>query len=137
MRDINRIIIHYSYTPPSMDIGAEEIRKWHTDRGWSDIGYHFVIRRSGDVEKGRDILLAGAHTKSHNEDSIGIVLVGGKNQTKDENEINFTSAQWRALDRLIRDLKLEYETISDISGHRDNKATLCPGFNVKEWASTI
>jgi acyl-CoA synthetase (AMP-forming)/AMP-acid ligase II len=48
MREINRNILHMAYTPPSADIGAAEIDRWHKDRGWSGIGYHFVIRRSGE-----------------------------------------------------------------------------------------
>ncbi len=50
---INLIVVHCAATPPSMNIGAAEIRKWHTDKGWSDIGYHYVIRRDGTQEEGR------------------------------------------------------------------------------------
>jgi N-acetylmuramoyl-L-alanine amidase len=142
MRELKRIIVHMSYTPPQMDIGVNEMRKWHTDppprgRGWKDIGYHYVDRRSGIIEIGRDINRIGAHTLGHNNDSIGIVMVGGKHPTKDEVEVNFTSAQWRSLERLVKDLMLQYETITDISGHKDNTATKCPGFDVKSWASTL
>ena len=137
MRYISRIIIHMAYTPPQMDIGVAVIREWHISRGFRDVGYHFVIRRDGSVEKGRDINDVGAHTLGHNNDSIGIVLVGGKHPSKDEVEVNFTSAQWRSLDRLVKDLMLNHETIKDISGHKDNMPTKCPGFNVKEWAKTL
>ena len=77
MRDINQIIVHCSATPPSMIVGADDIRKWHKARGWSDIGYHYVIKRNGVTEKGRDITRVGAHAKGHNEDSLGVVLIGG------------------------------------------------------------
>ena len=50
------IIIHCSATKPSMDIGVKEINEWHLQRGWSGIGYHYVIRRNGDLETGRDLL---------------------------------------------------------------------------------
>ena len=49
------IVIHCTQTPDTMDIGADEIKKWHKNRGFDTIGYHFVIRRDGHVEKGRDI----------------------------------------------------------------------------------
>lgn len=55
MRIIDTIIVHCSATKPSMDIGVEAIRQWHMNKGWSDIGYHYVIRRNGVVELGRDL----------------------------------------------------------------------------------
>ena len=56
------------------------IKKWHVDeRGWSDIGYHFVIRRNGLVEAGRDIKLSGAHARQVNGTSVGVCMVGREN----------------------------------------------------------
>jgi N-acetylmuramoyl-L-alanine amidase len=137
MRELKRIILHMAFTTPQMDIGAVEIRRWHLARNFADIGYHYIIRRDGSVETGRDLNRVGAHTLGHNNDSIGIVMVGGKHPTKDEVQVNFTSAQWRSLERLVKDLMLQYETITDISGHKDNIPTKCPGFDVRSWASTL
>lgn len=137
MRNINRIIIHYAYTPPQMDIGVDEIREWHKQRNFRDIGYHYVIRRDGTVENGRPVEQAGAHTLGHNADSIGICIVGGKERNSNKSEVNFTCAQWRSLSVLVKELLIKYETITDISGHKDNAASECPGFNVREWAKTI
>lgn len=65
MRHIDKIIIHCSATPPDRHIGADEIRLWHIrDKGWTDIGYHSVIRRDGAVEAGRGLELPGAHTQA-------------------------------------------------------------------------
>ena len=136
MREIHRIILHMAYTPPSMDIGAAEIDGWHKQRGWSGIGYHYVIRRDGTVETGRPVEHQGAHTKGENEDSIGICLIGGKHKAREGYDANFTSAQWRALDRLCRDLLIEYPE-AQISGHRDWGATKCPGFDAVEWGRTL
>lgn len=137
MRAINRIILHMSYTPPSMDIGADEIRDWHVrQNGWRDIGYHYVIRRDGRVETGRALDVAGAHVSGENHDSIGICLVGGKHRSRDTHDCNFTSAQWRALDRLCRDLLLRFPG-AQISGHRDWAARACPGFDAVEWGKTL
>ena len=59
MRNINRIILHCSATPEGRYTSANEIRKWHVNgNGWSDIGYHYVIRIDGTIEKGRPISLA-------------------------------------------------------------------------------
>lgn len=71
------VVIHCSATRPSLDIGVAEIRGWHLDRGWSDIGYHAVIRRSGRLEKGRDWWLNGAHVRGHNQGTVAICMVGG------------------------------------------------------------
>ena len=50
------VVIHCADTPEDMDIGAEKIREWHTkERGWDDIGYHWVIRRDGTLDPGRPI----------------------------------------------------------------------------------
>lgn len=105
MRTIDSIIIHCAYTPPGMDIGATEIRRWHVEeRGWKDIGYHYVVRRDGDVEPGRDldgdgdvVEEVGAHAAGHNAHSIGICLVGGRAEDDQAPDCNFTPAQWSSL----------------------------------------
>jgi N-acetylmuramoyl-L-alanine amidase len=71
------LVVHCAATKASMDIGAKEIRRWHKDRGWDDIGYHYVIRRNGDVEIGRPENAVGAHVAGKNSTSVGICLVGG------------------------------------------------------------
>lgn len=138
MRQIDTVIVHCSATPPGRDIGVKEIRDWHVnDNGWSDIGYHYVIRRDGTLEIGRPIHRAGAHTKGHNEGSIGICLVGGTRsytQThKREPEFNFTYRQLHKLLVLITDAKSQYD-IKRVAGHRDfDDGKACPCFNVGEW----
>jgi len=131
MREIKRFIIHCSATPPSMDIGAEEIRQWHLDRGWSDIGYHHVIRRDGIVEGGRQHETVGAHVKGHNGDSIGICVVGGVNAAGDP-DCNFTYRQWESLLDLMDELMREYPE-STVHGHREFANKACPCFDVSAW----
>ena len=64
MRDINRIMLHCSATVEGKDYSVDTIRKWHVDgRGWSDIGYHYVIQLDGTISQGRPITRAGAHIK--------------------------------------------------------------------------
>jgi N-acetylmuramoyl-L-alanine amidase len=116
-----------------MEIGAAEIRKWHTDpkpkgNGWSDIGYHYVIRRDGTVEEGRDMDAVGAHVKGYNEVSLGICLVGGW-----KGQFDFTRRQMDALEALVSALLLKYNK-AVVRGHRSyNSKKSCPGFDVETW----
>jgi len=135
------IVLHCSATRAIMDIGAKEIRQWHTTpkpkgNGWSDIGYHFVIRRNGRVEKGRAVDAIGAHVADHNRDSIGICLVGGlANAAPWEPQNNFTKEQWSSLKTLVADLLKRYPS-ARIKGHRDypGVAKACPCFEARDWA---
>jgi N-acetylmuramoyl-L-alanine amidase len=125
--DITRIIVHCSDSPNDRDIGVKEIREWHRSRGFRDIGYHFVIRRNGEVEPGRLIKTVGAHCVGFNSDSIGVCLVG-----KD----SFTPAQFNALRALVATLRKDYP-IQEIKGHREYLSAIkqgktCPNFNVKD-----
>lgn len=130
MRDIDTIIIHCADTYAHMDVGAEEIRRWHVEeRGWSDIGYHAVIRRDGSVEKGRPIDRPGAHAKGHNARSIGICLVGGKSGSG-EPEFNFSIDQMRSLNGLVSLYREQYPSIEQVIGHNDVSAKSCPCFDV-------
>lgn len=126
------IVIHCADTFADMDIGAKEINEWHKQRRWSEIGYHYVIRRNGDVEKGRSENKPGAHVAGYNTGSIGVCLVGGKARDG-ENPCNFTRAQWRALESLIMQLSIEYPQ-AEIVGHTDlDVGKTCPTFNVEAW----
>lgn len=134
------IIVHCAATPPSLDIGAETIRKWHTDpkpqgRGWSDIGYHFVIKRDGTIENGRDIAVSGAHVRGKNNVSVGICMVGGVSEKK-RAQNNFTDEQFESLKKLLKALKLVYPN-AEIAGHNEFARKACPSFNVKEWLGTV
>lgn len=133
MRRIDYIAVHCAATKPSMDIGASEIRKWHRDRGWSDIGYHYVIRRDGSLEEGRPLERAGAHVKNYNTHSIGVCMVGGIDDAGNP-ENNFTDEQFDTLRMLLHHLHAQYPE-AEILGHRDfpRVAKACPCFDVKEW----
>jgi N-acetylmuramoyl-L-alanine amidase len=183
MRLINRIVIHCSASPDGVDISAEQIDAWHRDNGLKrtpaalakaaqssnpqnaklgHLGYHWVVRTSGQLVKGRDIDEVGAHVKGHNEGSIGICMVGTDRffwrQFEALHELLGTLA-WtmqprytlpqpvkyrpkeQLLVRLLRDMNI------DVCGHRDLSPDLdgdgvvekhewlktCPGFDVKLW----
>lgn len=130
------IVIHCAATRPSQDVGAADIRKWHKAKGWADIGYHWVIRRNGKVEKGRAEDQVGAHEPTRNRNSVGICLVGGVNEkdfTKAED--NFTPEQWAALESLVKNVQTRYPK-TKIMGHRDCPGVkkACPSFDAIKWA---
>lgn len=131
MRKIDTIIIHCAATKPSMDIGAKEIDNWHRAKGYFGIGYHYVIRRNGEVELGRPLDKAGAHAKGHNETSIGVCLVGGIDD-RGNPENNFTPEQWAELAKLVTDLQGRFGALKVI-GHNEVAAKACPSFNVQKW----
>lgn len=133
MRQIHKIIIHCSATKPSMNVDAKTIRKWHVlERGWSDIGYHFVICRDGTVETGRDLKMSGAHVSGQNAFSIGVCLVGGMAEDGSD-DCNFTASQWKALPDLIETLKQNFPDAT-IHGHREfDSSKSCPTFDVQSF----
>ncbi|PZO81621.1 MAG: hypothetical protein DI629_03530 [Mesorhizobium amorphae] len=111
------IVIHVTATTPSMDIGVKEVRQMHKARGFSDIGYHWVIRRDGRVERGRAENMVGAHVAGWNATSVGVSLVGGVDE-RGKAENNMTTPQWGALLTLAGDLVDRYPQ-AKICGHRD------------------
>ena len=114
-----------------MDIGAAEIERWHRARGFFGIGYHYVIRRNGQLEKGRPLEKVGAHAEGHNANSIGICLVGGIDE-KGKPQNNFTDAQWTELKRLVSELTEKYRVLK-IIGHNEVANKACPSFSVPKW----
>jgi N-acetyl-anhydromuramyl-L-alanine amidase AmpD len=111
-----------------MDVGAAEIRRWHKDKGWADIGYHFVIRRDGRVEPGRPTNQAGAHEQTRNKDSVAVCLVGGLSKTGGV-EDNFTPAQKGSLSVLLKQLLKQFPG-AKVSGHNHwEKSRGCPAFD--------
>lgn len=135
--DIKYIVVHCSATKPHQHIGVEEIRKWHKDRGWDDVGYHFVIRRNGTVEAGRPLNVAGAHVEGWNHCTWGICLVGGLDAEGHAVD-NFTSDQKEMLKYLIEYLRWRAPR-ADVQGHRDfpDVHKDCPCFDVRKWYATV
>ena len=145
MRNIDSIIVHCSATKAGQDFTVADIDHWHRQRGFNGIGYHYVIRLDGKLEKGRDVALAGAHCKGWNERSVGICYIGGLDENGRPADTR-TNAQKRVLYQIIIDLQREYN-ILQVLGHRDTSPDLngdrviepyeyvkaCPCFDVKEF----
>lgn len=133
MRKIKEIIIHCSATPEGKDFTVQDIDRWHRQRGWRCIGYHYVIYRDGSVHAGRSLQLVGAHCKGHNAMSIGICYIGGLGKDGKPKDTR-TPEQKRALKTLVLKLKKDYPNAT-IHGHNEFAAKACPCFDVrKEFA---
>ena len=132
-RIINEIIIHCTATPEGRECSVEEIRQWHKARGFTDIGYHYVIHLDGRVEEGRNVDIAGAHCTGHNANSIGVVYVGGCAKDGKTPKDTRTDAQKASLANLLIDLRKLYPRAT-IHGHRDFANKACPSFDAtKEY----
>jgi len=127
-RTINEIIVHCTATPEGKEYSVADIRRWHLKRGFSDIGYHYVIHLDGTVENGRDVDLSGAHCTNHNAHSIGVVYVGGVAKDNKTPKDTRTNEQKAALASLLMDLRHLYPT-AKIHGHRDFANKACPSFD--------
>ena len=121
MRNINKIIIHCSDSDIDSHDDISVIDRWHKERGWAGVGYHYFIQSNGNIQVGRDIRDVGAHAYGHNGDSIGICL-HGRNK--------FTESQFKMLAMLIKYYTKEF-SIKEVEGHYhyDSNKT-CPNFDV-------
>lgn len=137
LKEVQYLAVHCAATPPNMDIGVKEITLWHRARGFSTIGYHYVIRRSGAIEKGRPDDVPGAHVLGYNHLSLGVCMVGGIDAHGNPQN-NFTPDQFSALAALLKRLKASYPN-AIVQGHRDfpGVTKACPSFDVKPWWASV
>jgi len=152
MGTITNIIVHCSASSWG---DVRSIRQWHTDKGWKDIGYHFVILNGrilpdlyldaldGATCPGRvldeDGTLfgdeVGAHALGYNATSIGVCLIGG--ETGDD----FTVKQYQALRDLILNLCIHYRIdIEKTLGHYETPQShgkTCPNFDMRGFREVL
>lgn len=127
----NTLIVHHSALPVAD--GPLEIQRLHMqNKGYADIGYHFLINDRGGVSAGRVIQARGAHTGGFNTGTVGVVLLGNFESLQP------TDLQLRALQSLGRYLANEY-TLTHLAGHRDFQpgVTVCPGANLEPLLPTL
>ena len=131
----DKVVFHHTGNPTDDDCSAQQINTSHQGQGWTCIGYHYVIRKNGDIEVGRPHWTVGAHAYGDNSHTIGIHLSG-----------NFeigepTSAQIESASLLLANLCSDYGLSIDaehVVGHKDLKGdTACPGKNLHTMLQTI
>lgn len=135
-RRITELIVHCSATPAGRDVTASDIRRWHKEeRGFADIGYHFVVRLDGRVECGRPLAVVGAHCRGHNSRSVGVCYVGGIGSDGCPADTR-TRVQREALSGLLTALRRRFPGAS-IHGHRDFAPKACPSFDATAEYRTL
>lgn len=130
----NSIVIHHTGNPTNDDLSAEDIHEMHLNNGWAGIGYHFVVRKNGEIELGRPVDCIGAHAEGHNYYTVGIHLSGNF-------EIGYpTTEQIESAAVLVAWLCERYDLLcndNNVFGHCDLMATACPGENLYNELPTI
>lgn len=133
MRQIKTIVVHHSASPRDAT-SVERVRLWHMrDRGWDDIGYHYVVTRDG-LRLGRPVHKVGAHCYGHNASSVGVCVLG--DYTREPMDL----WSWSTLVSVVCDLLDQYGlTVDDVEGHGGMKgaATECPGFDVDQLREDV
>lgn len=129
-RPISEIIFHCTATPEGRDFTVADIRAWHKERGWSDIGYHYVVYRDGRVMLGRPVGQIGSHVAGHNTGTIGVSYVGGVSADGKAAKDTRTPEQIRSLLYLRNALMARHKGVRKLSGHNEYAAKACPSFSV-------
>jgi N-acetylmuramoyl-L-alanine amidase len=133
MRRIDKIIVHCTATPEGREVSVKEIDRWHRERGFKCIGYHYVIGLDGKVSEGRPIEEIGAHCTGQNSHSVGVCYVGGIDRFGLPADTR-TLQQCVAMRKLLASLKERFPKAM-IYGHRDFARKACPCFDAaKEYA---
>lgn len=131
MRKVSKLIIHCTATPEGRHHDVADIRRWHLNRGFSDIGYHYLIHLDGTIEIGRPITKQGAHCSGENRGSVGICYVGGMSKDMKKSKDTRTPEQKNSLVTLMQELIYKYNKDITIHGHNEFANKACPSFNVK------
>jgi hypothetical protein len=144
-REVTEVVVHWTETHTNRNIGSEEINRYHLNLGLDGIGYHYVIRRDGSIQRGRPVNIQGQHApiNNHDERSVGVVFVGGINvPTGTPNEENFlssaslTRSQINTFNHFCREFYKVFDG-AQIVGHNDiDLIEVDPGFSVIDYVET-
>ncbi|WP_239063733.1 N-acetylmuramoyl-L-alanine amidase [Bacteroides sp. 51] len=124
------IMIHCTATPAERELTVADIDRYHRERGFKSIGYHFVIHQDGRIEEGRSLTQKGAHCYGWNSSAIGIAYVGGLDKEGNPADTR-TEAQKVAIRELVRRLCTLIE-IKRVLGHNEVSDKACPCYDVRK-----
>lgn len=126
-RFVTKVFIHCSASDNPLHDDARIIEKWHLERGFAEIGYHYFIRKSGDIQEGRDLEKRPAAQKNRNVCTIAICVHG-------LHEPLFTNMQRVSLKALCLILNKAYGGGLTFHGHKEvDPARACPVFDYRAW----
>lgn len=110
---------------------VRQIQADHMDgKGWSDIGYSFVVCTHGYVYEGRGLKRrnsANGSTSLNEQDYAVLLMVGSAGLTKP------TDAQLHGARDAIEYCREDGPAGDWLGGHKDGYATTCPGAVVYAW----
>jgi N-acetylmuramoyl-L-alanine amidase len=133
VREITEVIVHCAATPEGKPFTVDDVRRWHRQKGWTDVGYHYVVGLRGELWLGRDVDIQGAHCAAggHNRNSIGVCYIGGVARDGKTPKDTRTPEQKATLLKLLTDLRKLYPGMR-IYGHHDfERGKACPSFDAK------
>lgn len=139
MLPVTAVTVHHEGMEPFTDTSStdtiERLRRvWngHEGRGFGDIGYHYVIDRSGRIWEGRSLKYQGAHVRAHNEGNIGVMCLGNFDEQK------VSEAQRAALEHQLKMLCAKYRVKrSMVKTHKEWNPTACPGRDLQRVMGPI
>lgn len=140
MNGISKLTIHHDGMDPSYITGKtavaeriEKIRNYHTqEKGWGDIGYHYIVDRAGRVWQGRPLQYQGAHVRNNNENNIGILVMGNFDKQSP------SDAQLKALFSAAETLTQQYSIkTAKVRSHQEINKTACPGRNLQKQMNAL
>lgn len=120
---LTTLVVHHSAS--RRNVTVEVIRAWHLKKGWSDIGYHYVVQEDGEARVARPVGRTGCHCRKHNSYTVGVCVTG-------DNTIpgrHWLPVQMEGLKDLVRSLRLVWPGMK-VVGHSDLAATECPGVDI-------
>ena len=132
-RRTDAVVLHHVGNTDK-DINVAAIHRWHRQNGWAGVGYHYLIRKDGSIERGRPLETVGAHTYDHNDNTVGICIVGNFELSRP------TSEQFLAAEKLVGAVCKHYDIMPNgrtVLGHKDLCKTTCPGIYLYKWLPDI
>ena len=128
MRKIDMIVIHCSATRADVPLSPRQLEEMHRQRGFDGCGYHYYVRRDGEICTMRPVDRPGAHAKGYNRHSIGVCYEGGLDSNHKPSDTR-TLPQKASLVALLRELKQMFPNVLVVGHHDLNPMKECPCFN--------